>query len=283
MPYAGTGENGVYVVNPQISNTWTAFNTGLFQFGVNSIATSGDNIVASIGLYLFIRSRTASQWIDVYVDSIAVQRTIFETMSIGQYLFAGTDRGVYRGTLNGQNWQKVDIFAFPNQDIVALTVHGSRIIAGLSSFGQHWLFTSDNLGETWDVLAHEFAQVWDLHVAFGRVWAARSDGLWYFDLDVQTSVIRTGPGDAHEFGLYQNYPNPFNPVTRIAYQIRYPGHVNLTVYDLDGRHIETLVNEHQNMGRFEVRFAGGELASGIYIYQLKTDQVVISKKMILTK
>lgn len=281
--YAGTGGNGVYVRNLQTPGSWTAFNTGLFQFGVNAISTSGNNLVASVGFYLFVRSRTAAQWTDVYVDSFGVQRQVFETLANGQHLYAGTDNGVYRGDLDAQNWERIDIAAFPNRDIVALTAHGSRLIVALSYFGQHWIFSTDDMGATWDFRAHEFAEAWDLFVSGNRLWAGRSDGLWYMDISVWTDLNEPAPNKPSGFDLSQNYPNPFNPKTTIAYEIPQAGHVTLKVFDLQGRQIATLVDAYQNTGRFEVTFDGSRLASGVYVYQLLMDGRRISRKMILTK
>ena len=59
--------------------------------------------------------------------------------------------------------------------------------------------------------------------------------------------------------------------------------VNLKVYDLLGKEIATLVNENKVAGNFEVIFDASKLASGIYIYQLKSNNFVFSKKMILLK
>lgn len=76
------------------------------------------------------------------------------------------------------------------------------------------------------------------------------------------------------FSLEQNYPNPFNPSTIIGYQLPVSGSVTLKVYDLLGREVATLVDEYKPAGRYEVEFniaqvSRLELASGVYLYQLK--------------
>lgn len=92
-----------------------------------------------------------------------------------------------------------------------------------------------------------------------------------------------------EFSLKQNYPNPFNPTTAIEYII--PNavgtdnfrHVSLNVFDALGRKIASLVNEQQSPGTYKVQFNASHLSSGTYIYQLKTDNKIKTKKMILLK
>jgi hypothetical protein len=78
--------------------------------------------------------------------------------------------------------------------------------------------------------------------------------------------------------LYQNYPNPFNPSTRIGYKLKDRGYVKLYVYDIKGELVSVLVNEVQEAGYYEVEFNAevksqmsnvkGQLASGVYIYQI---------------
>ena len=83
--------------------------------------------------------------------------------------------------------------------------------------------------------------------------------------------------------LEQNFPNPFNPTTTIQYRLADKGFVNLTVYDLLGNRIVILVNGIQNKGNYNVNFNGSNLASGVYIYRLKTSKYFITKKFILQK
>jgi Secretion system C-terminal sorting domain len=86
-----------------------------------------------------------------------------------------------------------------------------------------------------------------------------------------------------KFMLNQNSPNPFNPTTIIYYQIPIDGYVSLKVYDVLGREIKTLVNEIKNRGKYSISFDASNLASGIYLYQLRSNDFISSKKMIVTK
>lgn len=85
------------------------------------------------------------------------------------------------------------------------------------------------------------------------------------------------------YALEQNSPNPFNPSTIISYQLLNDGFVSLKVYDMLGREVKTLVNDIKTKGRYSVKFDAANLASGIYIYQLKANGFSSIKKMILTK
>ncbi|MEJ2105140.1 MAG: T9SS type A sorting domain-containing protein, partial [Ignavibacteriaceae bacterium] len=87
----------------------------------------------------------------------------------------------------------------------------------------------------------------------------------------------------NQFILIQNYPNPFNPTTTINYQLAQTGFVTLKIYDILGKEVSTLVNEQKNQGRYSVSFDASKLAGGVYIYQLRVNNYVSSKKMLLLK
>jgi predicted CXXCH cytochrome family protein len=85
------------------------------------------------------------------------------------------------------------------------------------------------------------------------------------------------------YSLEQNYPNPFNPSTVIKFSIPQSSNVTLTIYDAIGNEIATLVNETKNAGVYEVEWNASGYSSGIYLYQLYSDQFVQVKKMLLIK
>jgi hypothetical protein len=101
-----------------------------------------------------------------------------------------------------------------------------------------------------------------------------------------TEILVVGVDDdirVNEFNLEQNYPNPFNPSTSINYTLAEAGDVSLRVFDVLGREVATLVNSTQNAGSYDITFDASDLASGLYIYTLKTGNFVSSKKMMLLK
>lgn len=83
--------------------------------------------------------------------------------------------------------------------------------------------------------------------------------------------------------LKQNYPNPFNPVTTIEFFIPEKSNVTLEIYNIIGQRVTTLLNNELASGYHKVKFDGANLASGIYVYSLRADNKVISKKMQLIK
>lgn len=85
------------------------------------------------------------------------------------------------------------------------------------------------------------------------------------------------------FALKQNYPNPFNPSTNIQFSIGEAAKVKLTVFNILGQEVTTLVNNRLNRGSYTFDFNGSQYASGVYIYRLEAGDFVQQKKMILIK
>ena len=80
-----------------------------------------------------------------------------------------------------------------------------------------------------------------------------------------------------------NYPNPFNPTTTIAYSVPTPSQVKVTVYDVNGRELQTLVNERHSRGDYRIQFDASNLPSGVYFYKVATDYDAIVHKMALMR
>jgi hypothetical protein len=83
--------------------------------------------------------------------------------------------------------------------------------------------------------------------------------------------------------LCQNYPNPFNPETSISFYNRIAGDVELSVYNVKGEKVASLVNEKMNEGFRKVNFNASGINSGVYYYTLKTPEKTLTKKMVLIK
>ncbi len=85
------------------------------------------------------------------------------------------------------------------------------------------------------------------------------------------------------FYLYQNYPNPFNPVTSIEFFLLNAAEVELDIYDALGRHIRNLYKGNKSAGKHKINFNASDLASGLYLYRLKSDNFSEAKKLLLLK
>jgi hypothetical protein len=85
------------------------------------------------------------------------------------------------------------------------------------------------------------------------------------------------------YSLWQNYPNPFNPSTTIHFELPKESHVTLSIYNILGQEVLTVLDEVRVAGRYDLRINGTLLASGVYFYRLVTDDFVQTKKFMLLK
>jgi hypothetical protein len=109
------------------------------------------------------------------------------------------------------------------------------------------------------------------------------DGIVYGDTSFTVVSVENELYLARNFNLEQNFPNPFNPSTSIKFAVSSGQFVTLRVYDILGREVVTLVSEEKPAGIYEIEFDGSGLSSGTYLYQLKTDYCIETKKMQLVK
>ena len=190
-----------------------------------------------------------------------------------------------------------------------------QVDIGFGASGASWDFTRDGI----DYIIEETDIGWDLEVSFtlGDLlispgdefgfdiqlndadeetrgnnmirWWSDSNDEWqnasYFgtaNLVSGTAVSENLPV-ATTFELSQNYPNPFNPSTNITYSVAKMSNVTMTVYNLVGEQVATLVDEVKPAGQYNVTFDASHLTSGVYFYTLNADGKVFTNKMMLMK
>lgn len=105
-----------------------------------------------------------------------------------------------------------------------------------------------------------------------------NDGQYSYSKVVDVDLTKT-----LDYNLTQNFPNPFNPATSISFSLPKSGVVKLTVYNLLGQEIKTLVNGFKESGVHHVNFNAKDLNSGIYIYKIETTDYTQTRKMTLVK
>jgi len=105
----------------------------------------------------------------------------------------------------------------------------------------------------------------------------------YFNDSLVTSVHNSPSSEPETFSLFQNYPNPFNGTTTITYELSERAFVDLSLYDVLGRKVRTLLEDSKNPGTYKVTMEGGDLPSGIYFYRLTAGTNVLVRKAVLIK
>jgi len=115
-----------------------------------------------------------------------------------------------------------------------------------------------------------------------------NDRIGWMDIELTGSPLAVAGKNSlapAEFTLSQNYPNPFNPSTVIEYQLPENSFVTLTLFDILGKEVASLVDHKQNSGVYKIQFSSNDfqLSSGIYFYQLRAGRYSAQRKMVLLK
>lgn len=177
--------------------------------------------------------------------------------------------------LSASSWGE---FSHSTEDLyIFKTIAGSTPIYKLNTPGSLFYCNTSDDGRT--------------VIAGGKGVHARQFGLGgiLYNIEVDTAdnpvSINNISSDIKGFELFQNYPNPFNPFTKIVYNLNsnVQSNVKLSVFDILGNEVVTLVNEKQNAGRNEIHLDGSGLSSGIYFYKLTAGKYSDTKKLILLK
>jgi hypothetical protein len=113
--------------------------------------------------------------------------------------------------------------------------------------------------------------------------AVSNVNLDYILLNQVVVGIKSDKYSPNSYALEQNYPNPFNPSTKINFSLAKTTKVDLSIYNILGQKIVTLVNGVMNVGPHVVQFNASKLASGVYFYGIKTQEFETYKKMMLLK
>lgn len=230
---------------------------------------------------LFMRTdNDGSSWSQIRNDlNVSYIHFIDSTM----YL-ATANMGIYKSNDYGLNVTAINNgLTSLNVKKIISTPHG--ILICVTGNG---IFRSLDNGNSWSRLDHSglfSAEINSIYYDDKAVlYAATNNGIGAFIGDLLVSVdddqITLVPNN---FLLYQNYPNPFNPITVIRYDIAQAENVEISIYNILGQRIRTLVNEIKQPGQYDVSFDASSLTSGIYIYRIKSGNYLSSKKMLLIK
>ncbi len=188
---------------------------------------------------------------------------------------------VYR-TLNGGNsW---DLLSTPGMrlglDIEFLPSDAGKI--WFTDFNK--LYFSSDTGSSWDnIVINGRDPILGWYIKFVddyKGWLLCDDGALFYTIN-NGGVTNIDKNDKFPLHFYTKvYPNPFNTVTTIEYSIPKTGKVELTIYDMLGKKVETLVNEKQKAGEYKINFNASNLASGVYFYRLVSGDFVQTLKML---
>ena len=262
-------------------NTWT----NIFELPANIYEivklNNGRILAASYGQFYFSDDNgvnwnsTSSGLVQATISDIALnqENEIFIT-TLGYGIYKSVDNGLTWITKMGAGW-----------DFSCLKISSDgKIYAATQG---NWLYESDDNGDNWFLVnggLNDSKYILSLEITKSGFLFA---GMDYYGIYKSVNKVVTTLNEENtvpsKFELMQNYPNPFNPSTSIEYSVPSNEYVLLKVYDLLGNEVNTLVNERQSAGNYEVNFDASNLASGIYFYRIQSGSFIQTKKLMLLK
>jgi photosystem II stability/assembly factor-like uncharacterized protein len=282
------GNYGNIVKTTNGGNNWTLINTG-FSGTLNDICFV-DNQTGWVSGYnqsIFKSINGGINWIlqyggtgyPGYVQSISFINNLTGWAGI---INPGNTNTLLKTTNGGLNWSLVCTgmsYHFSNiffTDILTGWYNNSGEIYRSTNGGIQWQYQGGSFSGSLNKLFFINSQTGWAAGFNGNILKTTSGG-------EPVAIINYNNNFPEKFSLSQNYPNPFNPATKIRFQISRSVFTKLTVFDILGREVSTLVNEQLNPGTYEVDWDASAYPSGVYFYRLETGTFNQTLKMVLIK
>lgn len=268
--------------------SWTKVNNSLyhmdkiFYYDINTVYASGDYVV-------YKSTNAGSTWVDIYPGNSDCNDVFFLNNNTG---FVCGNYVMLKTTNAGTNWTEFLISPADTNYHSSVYFTDNNIgyiplVKPTTYTGR--IFKTTNSGVTWLLqqnLNNYFA--YDLKLYFINqntgfasggediIWKTTNAGGPIGIQPISTEIPST-------FSLSQNYPNPFNPVTKMQFEVPKSGIVNISVYDMLGKEITTLVNQQIQPGIFETNWDASSYSSGVYYYKMVSSDFTATRKMVLIK
>jgi photosystem II stability/assembly factor-like uncharacterized protein len=284
-----TGEEGTILVSPDTGLTWTPHGAGTASvlFGVSifdstAVGVGGQGAVvmspgAGNGWGLTVLGGPLTFFYGTSFASRTTGWAVGTSNTIGSLIIKSTNSGFVWAAETAPTTDQLFGVSFPTLDS-GWAVGGNGTILQTSDGGTNWV--TDTSGTTQILNAVSFADS-RAGVAVGNggaILRSIAGGVTAVDEHAQhTPLLPDG------ILLEQNYPNPFNPETEIRFTLPKQAMVTLTVTDMLGRVVATLLNEPAAPGSHLVRWDASRVAGGVYFYRLQTKNLAITRKLVLLR
>ncbi len=279
--YAG-GVGTIYKSSDS-GDTWTEINSGIpGNARVTAFETTGDTVFAGTDTDgVFMSTDSGSNWTAVNTGLTDLNVSQLVNLGSSLYVLTVTD-GAFISNDNGESWAKIGL---PN--INCMIAADNKLYVGTDYSG---IYVTSGFDEGWSSVNTGMAdntRIFSLGAGRQFLIAGTSDGIWgALYTSVKTPV--EGNQTPEEYVLGRNYPNPFNPTTTIGFSIPVTEHVKISIYNINGQKIRTLLDTSMTKGTHNVVWDGLSddgirPPSGVYLYELRTGSFREAKKLMLMK
>jgi len=271
---------------------WKYLDREEYHYTLHSIHSYGSNLWAVGESGLIVKYTEQDQWQILPAVTDVPLKTVFFSDEQHGWISGGyfDDENVflklYRTTDGGDFWEEIPDFNYSINDMFFEdSLHGWAV-GGDTDYRGVLLATTDG-GIRWYKQTNDLAGPLNaLHFAGNYGWAVGEYGLVLKTEDkgitwIHSKSVKSYPS---KFSLSQNYPNPFNPRTIINYELGIRSEMDLSVYNIVGQKVATLISEKQKAGIYQVEWDATGFASGVYLCRLTTSQgFTQTKKLVLIR
>ncbi len=271
---------------------WARELNGVSVYGLmccpTSASTSAGSVFAATSGGIYRSRNNGDDWLTVneglttpYVYGLVALPDGNEA-GITRFAAASYGGGVFLSSDSGSSWQPINS-GLGNRYVYALQAWRGTLFAGTYD----GIYSTTNSGTTWSDVSEGLSSrfVFSLAASDSCLFAGTyRGGIWRRAVsEMLTSAPSADQRALSSILLEQSYPNPFNASTTIRYTLNARMHVTLTVYNILGQRIATLVNDELRQGPHQVTFSGNDLASGIYMYCLRAGGLTLTRHFILLR
>jgi photosystem II stability/assembly factor-like uncharacterized protein len=248
----------------------------------------GTRLFASTMVGLFSTTNNGVNWINSNAGlPISQQLGYYEVRymtPLGSNIYATSFGRIFKSTNTGLSWDSIPS-PFPSYRghmTGLIVVNNDNLFAGVDNSQN--CFKSTNGGLNWITFIGLPNTYGSYDMVSSNLYILSQTNLGVYGALLQTVITKIEKSTKiSDYSLSQNYPNPFNPSTTIQYQIPKEQFVTLKVFDITGKKIETLINENQSPGNYEVKWSASKYSSGVYYYRIETRSYSDTKSMLLIK
>lgn len=288
--FATSTNKGIYI-SADNGNSWTQHNTGITGLVAQPLLVTETDLYTGVLQSVYKYDKTNEKWISA--NSGIINNTISSLVYLKDKsgltnLFAGISHSgsnVYRSVNSGTSWTGA-FNGLPSVPIATLTTVGTTVFAG----NDYGVYISKDLGDNWTDASTGFtlaSYATFLSVGKQELFVIQGGSVWrrnFADFGITSAKISI-PEAQFESQLNQNCPNPAIGQTTISYSLSKAAPVKLTISNLSGSVVKTIVNEFQESGTYDYRvsISDSHLVSGVYLIKLADGNLVQTRKMIVVQ